>query len=206
MASKGLRVTGIDYMKEHLDMAKQNLDRSDEALKGNITLEEMDFHNLKTLEPGSFDGVYTMETLAHAHDAEKALEEFHRILKPGGKIVLHDYEHGISEEIAPHLLQAKEQVTRYGAIPTWGEAKYGYFEERLKRVGFENVVVKDYSENVRPMLRLFWMMAFIPNFFVQLFGLQASFVNTIAGAYMYRGQKYWRYLSISATKKTNKAT
>lgn len=38
----------------------------------------------------SFDGVYCIETLEHAVNTEKAIEEMVRILKPGGKILIID--------------------------------------------------------------------------------------------------------------------
>ncbi|OAA63223.1 Methyltransferase type 11 [Akanthomyces lecanii RCEF 1005] len=201
MAGHKLQVTGIDVMDHHLDKARQNVARSG-SLKDYIRVERMDFHHLERLKRESFDGVYTMETLAHATDAEQALKSFHQILRPGGRIVLHEYEHDhISKTtIAPDVLRAMAQLTQYAAVPTWGKASRGYFKDSLLRVGFEDVQIKDYSDNVRPMLRLFWLMAIIPNFFVQLFGLQAHFSNTIAGAYAYKGQKHWRYISISATK------
>lgn len=201
MASHKLQVTGIDVVDHHLEKARQNVARSG-TLKDKVSVEKMDFHHLEKLKRGSFDGVYTMETLAHTTDAEQALKSFHQILRPGGRIVLHEYEDdGIAETtIAPDVLRAMAQLTQYAAIPTWGRANPGYFEGLLLRVGFRDVQIEDYSENVRPMLRLFWIMAFIPNFFIQLFGLQAYFANTIAGAYAYKGQKYWRYISISATK------
>lgn len=42
------------------------------------------------------DGVYTMETLVHATDLDKVLRGFFRILKPGGRLVEHEYETKVS--------------------------------------------------------------------------------------------------------------
>jgi ubiquinone/menaquinone biosynthesis C-methylase UbiE len=39
-----------------------------------------------------FHVVYTTETLSHARDIEKTMAEFYRVLKPGGRLVLADYE------------------------------------------------------------------------------------------------------------------
>jgi ubiquinone/menaquinone biosynthesis C-methylase UbiE len=40
-----------------------------------------------------FDTVYTMETLVHSTDFRAALAEFQRVLRPGSRLVLIEYEH-----------------------------------------------------------------------------------------------------------------
>lgn len=47
-----------------------------------------DAHNLHQIQDGSFDVVLCTEVLEHLHTPEKALGELHRILKPGGLILL----------------------------------------------------------------------------------------------------------------------
>lgn len=201
MAARGLQMTGIDIMDHHLEKARRNIAKSGH-LKDKITTKKMDYHHLETLQTESFDGVYTMETLVHATEPEQVVDGFYRILRPGGHIVLHeyDYDYESEEAIGPALAGAMKQISQFGAVPTWDKAKRGYFERLLEGAGFVHVQVEDYSKNVRPMLRLFWLMAVIPNFFVQLFGLQKYFVNTVGGAYAYNAREYWRYVSVSAKK------
>ncbi|KAJ4298335.1 hypothetical protein N0V88_003361 [Collariella sp. IMI 366227] len=69
-----------------------------------------------------------------------------------------------------------------------------------RRLGFTVVKVEDFSENIRPMLRLFYVLAAVPYFFIKLFRLERFFINTVAGAQEYVHQKHWRYVAITATK------
>ena len=46
---------------------------------------------LKELENESCDIIFSTLTIAHIENAEKALQEWNRILKPGGEIIITDY-------------------------------------------------------------------------------------------------------------------
>lgn len=70
----------------------------------------------------------------------------------------------------------------------------------LEDAGFENVIVRDYSENIKPMTRLFFVLAIIPYIFIRLLGLERYFINTTAGVESYRGHGHCRYVAISASK------
>lgn len=201
LADRGLQVTGIDVTDHHLAKAKQNIARSG-CLESKVEVMKMDYQHLETLKSEHFDGVYTMETLVHAMEPEQAVAGFYRILRPGGRIVLHEFDYNIESEeaVEPVLVQAMKQMSEYGAMPTWDRARHGFFERLLEEAGFVDVRVDDYSLNVRPMVRLFWLLAIVPNFFIQLFGLQKHFINTIGGAYAYKARNYWRYISVTATK------
>lgn len=201
LAGRGLQMTGIDIMDHHLAKARRNIAKSG-PLRSRVSVQKMDYHSLATFEAGSFDGVFTMETLVHAKDGAKVAAEFYRILRPGGHIVLNEYDYTFSseQEIGPELAKAMKQMSAHGAMPTWDIAKKGHFERLLEGAGFVDVQVQDYSENVRPMLRLFWLLALAPNFFIQLLGLQKYFINTVGGAYAYNAREYWRYVSVTARK------
>ncbi|MFE7560829.1 class I SAM-dependent methyltransferase [Kitasatospora sp. NPDC057500] len=84
-ARLGLRVTGVDLMDFHVREARRLSARA--ALEDRTTFTWGDFHDLEYAD-GSFDGVYSMETLCHAYDPARALAEFHRLLRPGGRLVL----------------------------------------------------------------------------------------------------------------------
>lgn len=47
-----------------------------------------DAHDLHMIEDGSYDVVLCTEVLEHLHTPAKAIGEFRRILKPGGKLIL----------------------------------------------------------------------------------------------------------------------
>lgn len=141
-----------------------------------------------------------METLVHATDAERILQEFYRVLKPGGRIVFHEYDH-IDTALAPKdLASSMAKVDNYAAMPANTRFKRGVLENMLKQAGFQDVQAIDMSANIKPMVRLFYILAFVPYIIISFLGLEARFINTFAGYNAYEGFNLWRYLSISATK------
>lgn len=200
MARRGLNMTAIDVVEHHVVKAQRNT-----AASGSlpVTVRRADYHHLDFLADESFDGVYSMETLVHATDLERVLRGFFRLLKPGGHVAHHEYEtvdvDGLKQSTGGLLLADVHSVVALSAMPL-DPMKAGTFKATLEKVGFVDVQVTDYSENVRPMLRLFFALAIVPYLFVKLLGLEKYFVNTVAGAGGLRGQKYWRYIAIKATK------
>lgn len=144
-----------------------------------------------------------METLVHATDLARALGNFHRVLKPGGVLVEHEYEtRVVGAEETGELAEDVAAVTALTGMPLDLMAP-GRLRHTLAEVGFVDVDIVDYSENVRPMLRLFYWMAFVPYFIVKFLGLERYFVNTVAGYGGLKGQKHWKYISVRARKPGN---
>ncbi|KAM7213778.1 S-adenosyl-L-methionine-dependent methyltransferase [Rhypophila decipiens] len=199
----GLRITGIDIIDHHIAKARRNVSRAKLPDPSSLTVQKMDYHHLEAIPSGSLDGAYTMETFVHATDPEAVLAGFFRVLKPGGRMALFEYDHDLadsSSETEKELAQSMRKVNKYAAMPTHERSHPGVFKKMLEDAGFEEVVVRDLSENVRPMARLFFMLGVIPWLFIRLFGLEKSFINTVAGVEMYRGRHRWRFVGISATK------
>lgn len=80
---------------------------------------ESDIQNMP-LENESFDTVLSAEVLEHVPDPEKALREIHRVLKPGGKLVMS----------IPHLMYLHNEPHDF-----YRYTKYG-LRTLLERVGF----------------------------------------------------------------------
>ncbi len=85
-ASSWAIVSGVDLSPEHLRIATQRF-----ALY-NIPAElrRGDAENLP-FEDASFDVVYSFGVLHHTPDTEKAVEEIHRVLRPGGCAIIGVY-------------------------------------------------------------------------------------------------------------------
>ncbi|KAK9384922.1 S-adenosyl-L-methionine-dependent methyltransferase [Lipomyces mesembrius] len=197
LAGRGLCLQAIDVVGRHVQKAQRNVKAH--GLEGAVTVRKMDYHHLDGFADESFDGVYTMETLVHATDPEAAAREFFRVLKPGGSIAMFEYEHGDLNAYSD-LKVSTEKVNKYAAMPGYDQFSLGVVQRILQDVGFQEVVVKDLTTNVTPMLRLFFVMAYIPYLFITLLGLEAWFVNTVAGVAGYRARHICRYVAVSARK------
>lgn len=201
MARRGLRITGIDLIDHHIAKAKRNMARSG-LPAGQITVQKMDYHHLESISDQSHDGIYTMETFVHATDPETALAGFYRVLKPGGRLVLFEYDHamGVEDHVPRKVVEEMDLVNTHAAMPMNARSHTGVFARMLEDAGFPDVRVDDYSQNIRPMLRLFYVLAAIPYLFIKLLHLERFFINTVAGAQGYLHQDHWRYVAITATK------
>ncbi|KAI3329683.1 S-adenosyl-L-methionine-dependent methyltransferase [Ustulina deusta] len=194
-----LRVEAIDVVDHHVYKSSRNFKQAG-LPPGQLRVRKMDYHHLESLGSQSFDGIYTMETFVHATDPAAVLKGFYRLLKPGGRLVQFEYDHNTRETAPRDIALSMDKVNEYAAMPTNAISHPGVFKRLLEEAGFEDVVVRDYSKNIVPMTRLFFLLALIPYLFVRLFRLERWFINTVAGVEAYRGQSHWHYLAISANK------
>ena len=78
-------VMGVDLTDSHVQNARKFIQQRNLEDKGSV--QKGDYHDLSTFGNSSFDGIYTMETFVHADDPLKVLQNFQRLLKPGGVLV-----------------------------------------------------------------------------------------------------------------------
>ncbi len=86
-ASSGAIVSGIDLSPEHLRIARQRFS----AYGMGADLRLADAEDLP-FEDGTFDVVYTFGVIHHTPDTQKAVNEIHRVLKPGGRAIIGVYQ------------------------------------------------------------------------------------------------------------------
>ncbi|KAJ8128806.1 hypothetical protein O1611_g4827 [Lasiodiplodia mahajangana] len=198
--SHGFHVEAIDVLDYHLGKAVRNVEHSGQ-LEGTVTVSKMDYHHLESFVDQSLDGIYTMETFVHATDPKAALAGFYRVLRPGGRIVQFEYDHNELERYPSFLAKHMTMINDYAAMPNNSDP--GVLKSMLEESGFQDIVVRDYSANIRPLTRVFFLLAIIPFLFIRLLGLERYFINTIGGVGSYVGYGHWHYLAISATKPGN---
>ena len=82
-----------------------------------------------------FDYVYTMGTIEHVSDYDRALKEIYRVLKPGGKAII-----GVPNKFDPFLRPFLVWfLTKLGKYPYAPEKSFtfGELEREIKKVGFK---------------------------------------------------------------------
>ena len=82
----GAEIVAIDIDREKLHRARQRA----QALGGRISVQQADVQQLP-FPDCCFDSVATASTLCSVPDAVAALQQMHRVLKPGGKLLM--FEH-----------------------------------------------------------------------------------------------------------------
>jgi cyclopropane fatty-acyl-phospholipid synthase-like methyltransferase len=103
-----------------------------------------------TLPPGSYDGVYALESSCHAHGADKGalLTEAHRLLRPGGRLV-------VADGFLAHdrFADALQRRIYRKLCECWVIEQLGWldlFSARLEHLGFRDITVENLQLRVAP--------------------------------------------------------
>lgn len=106
---------------------------------------------------GSFDAVYALESSCYAHGANKSafLNEAHRLLRPGGRIVVAD---GF---LGPGRLRGPQQNIYRRLCDCWAIDRLGdvdLFKQEMEQLGFRDIVVEHRQARVAPsVLHVPWV-------------------------------------------------
>jgi sterol 24-C-methyltransferase len=176
------RIQGIDVVPYIIEDAKRRAAYLNVADKVNYS--RMDYSAM-AFEDGAFDAIYTTETLSHSPDVLKTLQEFHRVLKQGGRMALFEYTIAEDKAFSKEEMEILERVMKGSAMDGLKQFRNGRFQEVIGKAGFCDIETQDISDNVGPSLARFRKYALIPYLFVKLLGLQASFPNATAAVELY---------------------
>jgi cyclopropane fatty-acyl-phospholipid synthase-like methyltransferase len=143
-AHVGCRVTGINLSARQVEHARQLA-----ARHGALAL--VDFHVADYADTGlpaaSFDVVWALESLCHGEDKLAVLREAHRLLRPGGRLVVADCFLA-REALTPAEQRLVERWRQGWVIPN--VAGVGRFQEWLKQAGFHDVCFRDSTRHIAP--------------------------------------------------------
>lgn len=180
----GYTISGIDILDFNLRKAKQEAQK---PANRDLHLEytEMDYHDLSFAD-ASFDGIYTTETFVHAHDPQKVLREFHRVLRPGGRLVQLEYSHDPYDTMEPADKEAFLVVNDLAAMPAFNTFAHGVHEAMLAKAGFTVISSTDYMKNIQPMLFWFMCFAWLPVKILRALGKEKQFVNAVSAVDFWR--------------------
>ena len=128
LAKKGVRVEGVDLSEPMIGYAKEKAEVSDYA--ESLHFQVGDLYELP-FPDAHFDAVLSMAAFEFIHEDERALEEFFRVVKPGGYVLVGtitaDSDWGC--EYISHMPR-EDSVFHHAAFKTADEMR-AFFAERL---------------------------------------------------------------------------
>ncbi len=126
---------GLEGSLVELDFAPGMLEISrSKTHPGNVTFSLGDAHSLP-LSDGEFDKVIALALLPHLDDKAKALTEFHRVLKPGGLLVI---AHQMGRQALDRLHGQSSDPVKHDMLP-----ENAVLESLLAKAGFSTVEILD---------------------------------------------------------------
>ncbi|WP_370422682.1 methyltransferase domain-containing protein [Streptomyces sp. QH1-20] len=196
--TSGVHVTGIDGIESDIAIARRRSARAGEPGTRTRFLKA-DYHALPFADT-SFDGVYTMESCVHSPAPQQVLSEFHRVLRPGGRLVMFEYSSTPQAQLSPRARSALVRVCELSAMPGMLTLTHGELERLLQHTGFTLESVHDATAKILPMLRAFSVLGRLPYALARSVGLGDKLINAMSGVEMYRHQETWRYIITVAAK------
>lgn len=196
LAGFGLRVSGVDLLPENVAEARRRVAR--DGLNDAIRISQGDYSRLPDVPSGSFDGVYTMETLVHVPDVEAALQTFRRILRPGGRLVLFEYAHAPYPQMPSGASAAIRRINELASMPTFDRLEDGVLRNLVEGAGFVGVADEDVTDRMLPMLSAFAALARAPYRLLTRAGLEGRAPNAMSAVEMFRLRGLWSYRVVSA--------
>ena len=145
IASKtGSNVVGLDIHEKGIEAAKkqaQNLGLSDQT-----NFEVVDGSKSLQFQEASFAGLICVDAVNHLPERESVFADWHRVLKPGGRLVFTD-PITITGPLTNDEIRIRCSIGFFLLVPS------GVDERLLKTAGFEIKSVEDKTENMAFMAR-----------------------------------------------------
>lgn len=152
-----------------------------------------------------FDGVYTTESLSHIPNPRMALNEFYRILKPGGRLALFEYTIAKDSEFSRREMQMLNLVINESGMFGLKKIRHGELVKDIRANHFTDVRQENISDNIKPSFQRLHRSALGPYKIINRLGLHKIFINTTASVeYYFMVEKdLIRYYIFSARKPTS---
>ena len=196
------RVTGIALNEKQLVTARGLAE--EEGLQYLVDFQRADFTQT-TFADNTFDVVWAIESVCHAPEKINFLKEAHRLLKPGGCLIMCDY-------FKKSGLTTKENNIILKWVNGWAINDIPVIDLFIRdalHAGFASLEIEDASKAIAPSARRMakaYYIGMVPSFLYNLFHRNVSShgKNNVRAAYFqYKGLKkqLWKYKIIYAVKK-----
>jgi 2-polyprenyl-3-methyl-5-hydroxy-6-metoxy-1,4-benzoquinol methylase len=116
-AMRGAEAWGIDYAQAAVEISDRALTDADPAHRDRVHVAQMDVKALE-FSDAFFDCVFMMDVVEHLYPAElaRAYDELSRVIRPGGRLVLHTSPNKVFEEqVYPHWSRRVNQVALHAS-------------------------------------------------------------------------------------------
>ena len=199
----GCKVVGITIVPEQIKEARKQL--KNHGITDGVSVQLEDYHKT-TFADKSFDVYWAQESLVHAINREKVLNEAHRLLRKGGRIIIAEYHLRESPPLSKEEVRFLKPWLDGWAMPQL--LTTSQYQNALSQAGFKEIVITDLTKYTTPSLRRLGKMSKlalpIARFFkkTKIFNSE-RFANVEASLVQYQAltQGLWRYKIITAVKK-----
>ncbi len=192
-----LNVDGIDLLDFNIRKANKNKERL--GLSSRLNFRLGDYTKIG-LPNSYYDGIYTMETIMHVSNTPACLKKFYKAMKPGGRLVMHEYSHAGEAKMPPKIFKRLTLLNEQSAMPSMQKFEHGVLETMIKNAGFRRVTAHDISKRTHQMVFGFYLLAAVPYAIFKIFGIEDRLTNASAAVFMRRQRKYLRYNVFTAVK------
>ncbi|TMW66663.1 hypothetical protein Poli38472_013975 [Pythium oligandrum] len=142
----GVSVHGIDLSTNMVTRAIEQFSTQHVPRDGNDVQFEICDATTTAFAPGTFDAIYSRDTILHIEDKRALFTKFFQWLKPGGKVLFSDYCCGDDK---PPSDRFKAYVKKRGYV-LFSPRQYG---QLLEDVGFTSVVAEDRTDQFVAVLQ-----------------------------------------------------
>ena len=197
----GCNVTGISLSAKQVQTANDLA--KNENLQSLAVFEQQDFTATKYAAE-SFDIIWAIESVCHASDKSKFINEAYRLLKKGGKLILADFfkQENLAEKDAALI----KQWANGWAIDDF--ATIENFTEHLKNAGFHHTNIEDATAKIIPSAKRLYRAYFpgvVGGFLYKLFNPKPTIygkknIDTAYLQYKALKQNLWMYNIVLSEK------
>ncbi len=198
----GCEVVGITVVPYQVREAEKFAEKN--KLSDKVSFRKEDYAHTSFLN-NSFTVVWGLESIVHAESKKNFINEAHRLLKSGGRILISEY---MLRE-TPALSDKEKQIIRPW-LKGWAIPRLltpDEYKSHLDSVGFKNIKVHDLTDNVRKSLRRLERLSNFGLPFATLLSKlkiinREHFGNVEASVAQSKALKMelWRYMVITAEK------